>query len=513
MKKIIYADDELNVIYQAGSSDFLLVVFGDLVHLTSNDKFYAEPVVTKLAINTICFTATTPNWFPALNVGAGYAACITEKIISEHNKIVIFGASMGGYAAIKYSKLLKATHVLAYCPQYSIDPAECDSHPSGYEAYYTDNLKDMGIKLDDLLEQPENIYIVYDPEYELDNFHFSKIVEQDPRIHGLKFRSANHELPKVLSGTSKFYDIISSVLNSDHTRLVKTLADIRRPHPIRIYILLTKLIWKHPQWAVDIFEKNYTILLKLNTVELNFTTLFKTLFNHVYFLRRPRSITRLGYVIQSQSIQLQPPVQALSTTVQHEKKQRLHSGQAHSSAPFFELTTLSEPDGATGVETSQPVQPLDFFKLDQWITTPHVLVKTFHDSILCLDLAFMQLTHQNSELIHSHPFRFIPLYLGYFQAHYCLIIFYQQQYNRCCLLSDDRTIRLIPLNWEEAPEALGYQVDLQQEQDYFHLTSLYSQLSCGANPDGEILWDRPFTYAWETFYLNNTLLEINKMSS
>lgn len=502
MKQIIYEDDQLNVIYQAGSSDFLLVVFGDLVHLTSNDKFYAEPVVTKLGISTICFTATTPNWFPALNVAAGYAACIAQKIIPDQNKIINFGASMGGYAAIKYSRLLKATHVLAYCPQYSIDPAECGSHPSGYEAYYTDNLKNMGIKADDLLEQPENIYIVYDPEHELDNFHFTKILEQNQRIHGLKFRSANHELPKVLSGTTKFYDIISSVLDSDHTRLVKTLADIRRPHPIRLYILLTKLIWKHPQWAVDIFEKNYSTLLKLNTAELNFTKLFKTLFNHVYFLQHPANIARLGCVLQRQS--MQPPVQPLSTIAQQEKKEPLPSGQTHCSAAFVELNTLAEPAGSTGAQTPRSVQALDFFKLNQWITTPHVLVKTFHGSILCLDLAFMQLTHQNSELIHSHPFRFIPIYLARFQAHDCLIIFYQQQYNKCILLADDRTIQLIPLSGEEAPDALGYQVDLHQEQGYFHLTSLYSQLSCGADPDGETFWDKPFTYAWETFYLTNT---------
>jgi hypothetical protein len=68
MRKIVYDDEELRVIYQPGHSDFLLVTFGDLISLASEDQFYADRPVTKMGLTCLGFMAKTPNWYPVENM-------------------------------------------------------------------------------------------------------------------------------------------------------------------------------------------------------------------------------------------------------------------------------------------------------------------------------------------------------------------------------------------------------------------------------------------------------------
>lgn len=452
MRKLIYEDEELNVIYKSGASDFLLIIFGDLAHLIQNEKFYAEPVISKLNFNTICFTARTPNWFPEYNVKSGLQVCVENGLLLGYRKILIFGASMGGYAAIKYASLFNAQYVLAYCPQYSLDPEECDNHVNGYEEFYSNKMKGMGIKKNNILGNIKNIYIVYDPQHVIDNFHVSKILLEISDICTIRFHSGNHDIPKILAGTKIFESIVVSILNNNREDLYRIISYRRRSHPLRKYILMNKLIERHPNLAIQVFEKNYIDFSKNNFFEADLNGMFINFFNYYYNLNNKIVVERLLKIIKSKKV------------IEYKKSD------------------------------SQEVISL-------WNNRPDSIVSTFHNSLVCVDILFMQLANYTSEIICINSFRYIPVFIKYYFDEYYLVVFFNQNYYICLLEDDNKTINLLILNDLSKTIDKGYSINLNQQEKYFNLKSNYNELNCCAEPTGNVAWNRPFVYGWETFFI------------
>jgi hypothetical protein len=84
------------------------------------------------------------------------------------------GSSMGGYAALKYSRYLSADAVLACSPQFAISPHEAP-FDSNRHAFYNGGLHgDMAIRSVDVFGK---VSIFYDPTTRLDKLHAKAIEE------------------------------------------------------------------------------------------------------------------------------------------------------------------------------------------------------------------------------------------------------------------------------------------------------------------------------------------------
>ncbi len=149
---------------------------------------------------------------------------------------------MGGYAAIKYSSKLKATHTLACCPQWSIDPSECDGNNSGYGAHFNQNLLGMGIKPADM---SGHIYVIYDPLYQVDSFHFSRIKQQDNNVTGIHAQYISHHVTSMISGSNNIHEMVIAIQSDDVDALKYIVANIRRKNSIRRDNLLRQASIKH----------------------------------------------------------------------------------------------------------------------------------------------------------------------------------------------------------------------------------------------------------------------------
>lgn len=246
-KKIVYEDENIVVVYKSGSSDFILCTFGDLMNLAEGDKIYAESAINKLDYAAIGFMAKSPNWFPADSLVK--SICEVKYILRDYNDIVSYGGSMGGYAAIKYSKLLEATHTIACCPQWSIDPEECNGRVNGYEKYYKPQMLNMGIKTDDMFG---HVFILYDPCYDIDSFHFEQIKRQFDNVTGMPIAYVGHHVTAVMAGTENLRKMIESVRILDDRLLARIINDIRRKSRIRYEYLLKDSVIKHPYLTAKI---------------------------------------------------------------------------------------------------------------------------------------------------------------------------------------------------------------------------------------------------------------------
>lgn len=112
---IIFQDEFLKVDFHRGNSDFLLITFSPVnVFPKNNDDFYAKNIIINNNINAISFTALKNHWYP-YKIMEDVVNNI-QYIISEFDKIIMYGVSMGGYAAVKYSKILRASHIITMSP-------------------------------------------------------------------------------------------------------------------------------------------------------------------------------------------------------------------------------------------------------------------------------------------------------------------------------------------------------------------------------------------------------------
>jgi hypothetical protein len=246
---VLYEDDEIKVLWHPGNSDFLMVTFGDLVTMVNGDRFYADTPIRKLDLNCIGFMSKRPNWFPSKNVKASIP--VIEPTIKRFIDRVIYGGSMGGHAAIKYSKALKATSVLAFCPQWSLDPVECEGNTSGYAQYFNNSMAGMGIKKDDVSGL---ICVIYDPNHKIDSFHYSKIKGLAGSVFSIRAFSAGHDVTKILAGTQQIDQMVKALRLRKFDQLVALASGFRKASPIRLSRLLHKSAARHPQILNKLME-------------------------------------------------------------------------------------------------------------------------------------------------------------------------------------------------------------------------------------------------------------------
>ena len=119
-KQIIFEDEHIRVIFLKGSSDTLVVSFGDLISRAKGMSINAEKSLIKYEYNVIGIMPKLKTWFPKTSMLQMQQQI--QPILEQFEKRVGYGGSMGGYAAIKYSNLLNMQKIVAFVPQFSIDP-------------------------------------------------------------------------------------------------------------------------------------------------------------------------------------------------------------------------------------------------------------------------------------------------------------------------------------------------------------------------------------------------------
>lgn len=179
----------------------MVITFGDMFYLANGSTFFAEAPAKKLNLSAIGFMAKTRNWYPQESVRK--AIVKIADILAQSDFRVVYGGSMGGYAALKFSRLLGADRVYSLVPQFSIAPNEICDHR--YNSYFNENSNiDNAITYQDLAG---DIYITHDPVFHLDHQHVDKISRLGYPITLIPLRFSIHGATTILASTS-FFDAI-----------------------------------------------------------------------------------------------------------------------------------------------------------------------------------------------------------------------------------------------------------------------------------------------------------------
>ncbi|GBR04351.1 hypothetical protein AA21952_1397 [Acetobacter oeni LMG 21952] len=118
-------------------TDTVFVTFNNRAETPSadapEDRFWADTFFAKLGYSAIGIVSRAPNWFPPDEMSA-VAEAIRPRLRGK--RVVTYGSSMGGYAALKFSNLLGAGLALAFSPQWSNNPADVGTFDCRWTSLY-----------------------------------------------------------------------------------------------------------------------------------------------------------------------------------------------------------------------------------------------------------------------------------------------------------------------------------------------------------------------------------------
>lgn len=249
-KQIIFEDEHIRAIFLPGDSNTLVLSFGDLITRASGLSINAEKSLIKYQYNVIGVMPKQKSWFPQASMIE--LAKAISPILEGFKNIVGYGGSMGGYAAIKYSNLLNMNRVIAFVPQYSIDPEHVEDRRY---AEFFDSVanKDMQIQPQDVDAAREYV-IVYDPYFSIDREHYLKIKELLPSLHTIHLPFTGHEALSVLASSSLLHDFIEH--DFDEIYFYQQVRKVKKQSKFYFRNVLAHVLAQHDEMLLKILRQN-----------------------------------------------------------------------------------------------------------------------------------------------------------------------------------------------------------------------------------------------------------------
>lgn len=249
-KQIIFEDEHIRAIFLPGDSNTLVLSFGDLITRASGLSINAEKSLIKYQYNVIGVMPKQKSWFPQASMIE--LAKAISPILEGFKNIVGYGGSMGGYAAIKYSNLLNMNRVIAFVPQYSIDPEHVEDRRYA-EFFDAIANKDMQIQPQDV-DAARKYIIVYDPYFSIDREHYLKIKELLPSLHTIHLPFTGHEALSVLASSSLLHDFIEHDFNEIY--FYQQVRKVKKQSKFYFRNVLAHVLTHHDEMLLKILRQN-----------------------------------------------------------------------------------------------------------------------------------------------------------------------------------------------------------------------------------------------------------------
>ncbi|MDB5369547.1 MAG: Tetratricopeptide repeat protein [Roseomonas sp.] len=226
---ILYEDDEIVVIHRpapdqpaepGSEAPFTLVTFADLTFRPDGDTIWGQEPAEKLGFSAIGFVAKHENWFPAASVRRA-APAVRAAI---QGRAMCYGYSMGGYAALKYARLLGVGRALGLSPQASIDPADVPEDQR-FHQYFQPRLH-QGQRVT-RADAPEFGVMMADPYMPEDNIN-ARMLAEEAGIHWLRTPFMGHASIWLLVETTFLRQVIDQIMAADMPMLTATMRQRRQ---------------------------------------------------------------------------------------------------------------------------------------------------------------------------------------------------------------------------------------------------------------------------------------------
>ncbi|WP_150297728.1 hypothetical protein [Salipiger aestuarii] len=149
-----------------------------------------------------------------------------RRNLENYRRVITYGSSMGGYAAINFAHLVGATDVIALSPQFTIDPARAPDETRYFAAF--ERMPEGFVH-----DQPAGrdwsgirVNLIYDPFDRLDAYQ-AGLAQEIAGARHLRLRHATHPVTAVL-GTDALKRFLTGYADDGATTATTLVQDFRR---------------------------------------------------------------------------------------------------------------------------------------------------------------------------------------------------------------------------------------------------------------------------------------------
>lgn len=257
---IIFNGQQIIAHSHEGATDYLLVSFSQLNNDQSWDRHYfLQPQVEQANISCIGVMTTETGFY--ISPEMAEVARLVEEARGDR-PVIVFGQSMGGYAALKFSKALRADYVLSFSPYYSVDPDDLElpsererrilvHYMSQHGAVMRPAFKGMGIRAPDVSGR---LVLLYDPAVWVDDYDAKLMQKHVPQTELVSAWHAGHVIYDATWDTAMVVDLLRALRSPDPGDFQATLIRLRRNHPILMLRSLHKAVNRKPVLASRAFR-------------------------------------------------------------------------------------------------------------------------------------------------------------------------------------------------------------------------------------------------------------------
>ncbi|WP_155931544.1 hypothetical protein [Methylopila sp. 73B] len=250
MAQLIASAGPISAFLNEGGGDYLLITFNDAADALKTDgrSFWGQALVEKNGVATIGVVTTEKNWYAPSAMEE--VAARLKPILARYPKVLCYGNSMGGYAAIRFSKLLGATHVLAIVPQAGIDP----SVVTPFDRRYTTHFGKGGGGMIEPGHVAGKVWIVYDPLYSHDSGHAKLLKKAAPDARMIRVPLRGHGVIHLTRGSRSTLKLFDAVFADRYLDVVRMYRRRKRASWVYYYTMATAMVRRRPAEILRLLE-------------------------------------------------------------------------------------------------------------------------------------------------------------------------------------------------------------------------------------------------------------------
>ena len=236
----------------------LAFVFSPSLNRELNGNSYGGEVLFRNGFDTVVFKVSNDDWFQSVppNLFEVINNTVSKK---KYLKKISYGSSMGGYAAIVFSKYLALTSVYVFSPQYSIDQ-DFDTRWAAFSKKIYFNYRIDA----ETVNQNSRYFIFYDNK-DLDAQQVQKLLNFLPldKTQEIKLPFTGHPCVHYLSEIGLLKDLLVNIATHD-SDLNTDLLRYKNKSKSYLYNISLHLFRKnHYTWSLSFVESALKIDAKM----------------------------------------------------------------------------------------------------------------------------------------------------------------------------------------------------------------------------------------------------------
>lgn len=226
------ADEEMNIFEGQdirvvarlfdNKTDVLVITFTGRAANPPVEKGFGESYLLKRGISAVHFISKDNHWWQTEEPKLAIEELRRRGLIDGKKQITLYGSSMGGYASLILSGVIRPRRIVVFSPQYSIDEKRVP-----FERRWRDYAAKLRFDHDDMasgIDHDAETKVVYDPFFLPDRQHVA-LIEKHRALEHIPVPFAGHNTARVLEELGIITGVIDQLL----------LGDFQAPEFQRVY--------------------------------------------------------------------------------------------------------------------------------------------------------------------------------------------------------------------------------------------------------------------------------------